>query len=155
VPLFDGYGIPCGECRQLRVDSRNGRVLPNVGQRNKTACQVVAALAVLDLLGSVEVIARDDVDGLLQQGQVAQPVLVVVVGHPRVLVGPLVAQIILWLVGQDVLDFQIGERLQTAWHLQPAERHLDVLRQPRQQVTCPVLLHRIQGEAFEGIGQFL
>jgi hypothetical protein len=74
--------------------------------------------------------------------------------HPRVLGGPL-ARRSPWLVGQDVLDFQIGEWLQAARHLQPAERHLDVLRQPRQQVARAVLLHRIQREALEGIGQLL
>jgi hypothetical protein len=68
-------GIPRRKSLQLGVDPGNGCVLPDVGQRHQTAGQVVAALAVLDLLGRVEVVARDDVDGLLQQGQIAEPFL--------------------------------------------------------------------------------
>lgn len=103
MPLFDGCRIPRGESLQLGVDPRDGRVLPNVGQQHQTAGHIVATLAVFDLLGRIEVIARNDINGLLQQGQVAQPVLVVIVDHPRILGRPLAAQIILWLVGQDAL----------------------------------------------------
>ena len=126
APL-DRRGIPRRKSLQLGVDPGNRCVLADLGQRHQTARQVVAALAVLSLLRLVEVIACNDVDRLLQQGQIAEAILVVVIDRIRVLCCPRGTQLRLRVVGQDVLDLQLGEGLETAWVLKAAECHLDVL----------------------------
>ena len=127
MALLDGCGIPRRKSLQLGVDPGNRCILADLGQGHQTARQVVAALAVFCLLGLVEIISRDDIDWFFQQGQIAEAILVVVVDRIRVLCCPHGTQLRLRDVGQDVLDFQLGEGLETAWGLQAAERHLDVL----------------------------
>ncbi len=119
MPLFDRCGIPRGERLQLLVYPGNGRVLPDTRQLDQAAREIVAALAVLCLLRRVEIIPCHDIDWLLQQGQISQPVLVVVIDGCRVFSGPLLPQLYGWRVRQNVLNFEAGVRLQAAGDFTP------------------------------------
>ena len=82
LPLLNFWCRRRFEGEQPFIDARDRRVLPDSAQAGRAAREVVAGFRVFRLFLFEEAVAGDDVDRLFQQGQIAQPDLVVVVVFP-------------------------------------------------------------------------